>query len=136
MKKTIGMFVLGLFALITLAGFSSAAYYGGYYDSYYGQGDFDAYHSYTSRTSGGYYGPRTTTTTNYDKVSEAYWDGRSWVDRTTYTKVQRETPQYGGYGYYPGYQNRANYYGAYNYPDYNYGNYGGNYNYPRTSYWG
>ena len=131
MKKTIGMFALGMFCLIALAGFSSA-YYGGYYDPYYGQGNYDSYHSYTTRTNGGYYGPRTTTTTNYDKVSAKYWDGYSWVDRTTYTREKRESPQYASYGYYQGY-NSNRYYGAYNYPSYDYRNYG-NY-YPRTSYW-
>jgi hypothetical protein len=132
--KTIGLFALGMLFLIALASFSSAYHYGGYYDPYYGRGNYDSYHSYTTRTQGGYYGPRTTTSTNYDKVSERYWDGRSWVDRTTYTRVNRETPDCYYYGCYPGYQN-SYYYGGYDYPNYN-NRYYGNYYYPRSSYWG
>lgn len=132
MKKAIGLFVLGMLFSIVLLSLSSAAHYGGYYDPYYGQGDYDAYYSYTSRTQGGYYGPKTTTTSTYDRVSAKYWDGRSWVDKTTYTRVNRETPHYSGYGYYPGYQNR-NYYGGYGYPDYDNRYY--NYDYPRSRYW-
>lgn len=133
MKKAIGMLALGMLFLIALTSFSSAYYYGGYYDPYYGGGNYDSYHSYTTRTKGSYYGPKITTTTNYDKVSARYWDGSSWVDKTTYSKVKRETPDcyYGGCGYYPGY--RPNYYGAYYYPDYDNRYY--DYNYPRTRYW-
>lgn len=133
MRKAIGLFALSMFFLIALASLSSAYYYGGYYDPYYGRGDYDSYYSFTERTSGGYYGPRRTTTTEYDKVSEKYWDGYDWVDRTYYVREKRESPYgYGGYGYYPGYHQR-NYYGAYDYPSYGYRSYG--YDYPRSRYW-
>jgi len=148
MKKAVGMFALGMFFLIALMSFSSAAYYGGYFNPYYGGGNYDASYSYNTRTSGSYYGPQMTTTTQRGKVSESYWNGYSWVDRTAYVTEKVQTPQYGGYGYYPGYNSNRNYggyydYGGYNYGNYNYGNYYGNfypdyygYNYPRVSYWG
>ncbi len=137
MKKTIGLFAVGMFLLIALISLSSAAYYGGYYDPYYG-GSYDAYYSYNVRTTGSYYGPKTTTATSYDKVSTRYWNGNSWVDRTTYVKEKVQTPY--GYGYYPGYNSNRYYGGYYDYGGYNYGNYYGNdygnyYNYPRVSYW-
>ncbi|MBS3077758.1 hypothetical protein J4233_05840 [Candidatus Pacearchaeota archaeon] len=160
MKKSIGLLVLGMFFLVALISFSSAAYYGGRFDPSYGRDNYDAYHSFTAKTTGSYYGPRTTTTTNYDKVSEKFWDGNSWVDRTSYVTVKRQTPSYPtytrgymGYGNYqsyplsftPSYNNYGNYpmYNSYgnNYGNYGgYGNYGsnyGNYNYnnQRTSYW-
>jgi len=122
MRKIIGLFVFGIFFLIALASFSSAYYYGGYYDPYYG-GIYDSQYSYNVKTSGSYYGPRTTTATKYDKVSVKYWNGRSWVDRTTYVKEKVETPH--GYGYHPRYSNYRYYGGYYDY-DYGrqrYGNY-------------
>lgn len=131
MKKAIGMFALGMVFLIALAGFSSAAYYGGYFDSYYGHGDYDSYHSYTERTSGGFYGPRRTTSTSYDRVNEKYWDGYDWVDRTYYVREKRQSPSYGswGYGSHPAYLQPS--YGYYDYyPSYNYGGY-----YSRNRYW-
>lgn len=134
MKKTFGMIALGMFLLIALTSFSSAAYYGGYYSSNYGAGDYNAYHSFSTKTSGAYYGPRTTTTTNYDRVNEKYWDGYDWVDRTVYVRETRESPQYySGYYYAPSYS-----YSRFDNPQRSYfqPNYGYQDNYyPRTSYW-
>ncbi|MFH1802480.1 MAG: hypothetical protein ABH864_03435 [archaeon] len=149
MKKAFGMFALGMFFLIALVSLSSATYYGGVFDPYYGQGKYDSYSSYSTRTEGSYYGPKVTTTKSYDTITEKFRDSNGdWVDRKYYVREKRESlPQYdscgyGGYGCYGGYgyggyqgyyQPSYNNYNTYNYPDYNYRNY--NYNYPRTQYW-
>ncbi len=114
MKKAFGLFVFGLVALAVLSGLGSAYYSNGgyYYGNNYGD-SYDDYHSYTSRTSG--YGPmRTTRTTNYDRTTEKYWNGREMVDRTVYVRESRESPQYSrqNYGYDYGYGNYD--YGRYN----------------------
>lgn len=130
MKKAASLFALGMLFSIALMSFSSA-YYGGYFDSYYG-GNYDSYHSYTVKTSGSYYGPKTTTATNYGKVSESYWNGRSWVDRTTYVKEKVETPDCYYSGCYPGYNSNRYYGGNYGYGNYRYGNYD---SYPSYNYY-
>ncbi|MBU0760392.1 MAG: hypothetical protein KJ600_02700 [Nanoarchaeota archaeon] len=113
-KKIFAFAFAGLFLLVAFSSFSSAAYYGGYFNPNqgygYGNDYYDSYSSWSSRTSG-YGGFVTTKTTNYDRVNEKYWDGHDFVERTTYVQEKRETPQYGGYGSnygYGGYQ--GNYY--------------------------
>ncbi|MFX0211582.1 MAG: hypothetical protein ACFFDT_36730, partial [Candidatus Hodarchaeota archaeon] len=112
MKKALGLFAFGMIVLLGFVSLSSAlTYYGGYFDPYYGAGDYDAYSSYTSRTSGGFYGPRTTTTTAYDKVSEKFMNPNGkWVDRTTYVREKVESPYYYSSG---GYYNQPYYGGPY-----------------------
>ncbi len=124
--------------IVALSGLTSAYYYGGYY-SYYPYGDsYDSYSYHSSRTSGS--GPfLTTKTTDYGKTTEKYWDGRAWVDRTTYVRETRESPNYPSYGPSYGYDYGSNY-GYYDQPwyrkywsypryenDYSYYNYGRGY---------
>lgn len=123
-KRIFALAFLGAFLLLTFTSLSSAYYY--YFNSYAPSNDYyDSYSSHTSHTSG--YGPFISTkTTNYDKVKENYWNGHDWVERTTYVKETRETPNYfTGYGNYGGYGNYYSF-GYTNMPRYgNYGNYGG-----------
>lgn len=125
-KKLVLFGIAALFLLLTLS-FSSAAYYGGYY----GYGDDYTRRSYSSTYErNGYY-----RTTDYDRTNLRYWDGRSWVERTSYVKETRESPNY-GYGYYGPYGGGSPYpwytkYYTYQYPSRNY-----NYRYyPQYSYY-
>ncbi len=123
-KKLFELVFVGAVLLVVFSNFSSAYYpsftpqyytfgnnYGNYYGNYYGgYGNYyDDYSSHTSHTSG--YGPYVTTkTTNYNRLNEQYWNGYSWVDRTTYVRETRESPQYYNHGYY----DYGDYYDGYN----------------------
>jgi hypothetical protein len=146
MRKKIILGIVGLFAVMFVMNFASAYYYT--YPAYGGYGYDDQYDSYSyssQRTTGN--GPYVSTkSTNYNRVTENYWNGREWVKRTSYVSEKRESPQYsrgyGGYGNYYGGYNNYNRYNNYNpwYQKYwdndRYNNYGyGNYNsYPNYGY--
>jgi hypothetical protein len=146
MNKKLILGFAGLFFTLLALNFASANYYTFPYYGGYGHDNFDSFSYHSERTTGNY-GYLNTKTNDYNRVTESFWDGRDWVERTYYVSERRESPNYGygGYGYggygnfYGGY---PNYYGEYNNYNSGYGNYYKypsynkyNYNYPRYGYY-
>lgn len=106
-KLLVGIFATFVLALM-LSSFASAYYYNYYPSGNYGGDNYDSFSYHSARVSGS--GPYVTArTTDYDRTTQKYWDGNSWVDRTVYVRETRETPSYPSYGYQP-----SGYYGNYN----------------------
>lgn len=127
MNKKIFTFALAGFVLLLALSALSSAYsnyhdndydrdYRGYrYGGYSPYEDYDRVDYHYSRDNG-----NMIKSTDYQRTTEKYWNGRSWVDRTVYVRETRETPY--GYGYYqPSY--RTNYRYGDNYYRSDFGNY-------------
>jgi len=117
MRKIFGVLIAAMLFLTLFATLGSAYYYNDDYSR-------RTYASTYERN--GYF-----RATNYDRVSEKYWNGNSWVTRTSYIRETRESPSYGFYSGRP--QGSNNFYGRpwytkyWNTPRYEY-------SYPRNYY--